>query len=144
MLTLFNTKTYESKVMDEHWVEVDKDILDVIVLLNQKGYLTENSCAGHWKPLTIHDENGSHDATEEEMRDLDFEPNDLPYVSFKEGIEIPSTPVHWESVKYDGKENLYVENPEEVYTESLAEAERKRYLRYLMEWAETLPVYHAL
>ncbi|SCW73789.1 hypothetical protein SAMN02910400_02164 [Lachnospiraceae bacterium C10] len=138
---LFNTSDFEFMTLKDDWVELDEKIGPAVVGLNIKGYKTAFSCAGHFTPLTIVDEDGEHEANIEEMKEHDFCPADEPYLSFAPGVVLPSVPNGWKITGVDGAIILYAEDTDwkSIYTEELFDEKQSDALNNMFAWMESLP-----
>lgn len=130
---LIDIDTYADMVLTEA-KKPDDGIMEILAILNKKGYKTKYSCSGHKKSW-------------KEDRNDDGIINGVltssARIMFKDDYNFPKPPKYWGFKVVDGKDYLYVlpvsHNAKKEDNEKAFNAWKNKYMGTLRTWVENLP-----
>lgn len=118
-----------------HYVEIDDEMVEIIISLNHKGYITRNCCAGHIKrrnqPMTTY---------------VQFR-NIYPFGSIPSGFSLEEQETDdgivnnvIRTIPFQGnrKEGFYAEVGGVILNQAALEDNRKAYINELKKWSYNL------
>ena len=112
----------------------DDGMMEILDILNRKGYKTKYSCTGHKSSFKEdRDENGV----------INGKLSSGARIMFQGDYKFPDPPKHWGWKMVDGKDYLYVlaksHNADKVDVDKAFDAWKNKYMASLRRWVESLP-----
>lgn len=125
--------TYADMVLTEA-KKPDDGIMEILEILNKKGYKTKYSCSGHKKSW-------KEDRNDDGI--INGKLSSSARIMFKEDYNFPKPPKYWGFKSVDGKDYLYVlpvsHNAKKEDNEKAFDAWKNKYMGTLRTWVENLP-----
>lgn len=130
---LIDIDTYADMVLTEA-KKPDDGIMEILAILNKKGYKTKYSCSGHKKSW-------KEDRNDDGI--INGVLSSSARIMFKDDYNFPKPPKYWGFKVVDGKDYLYVlplsHNAKKEDNEKAFNAWKNKYMGTLRTWVENLP-----
>lgn len=130
---LIDIDTYADMVLTEA-KKPDDGIMEILAILNKKGYKTKYSCSGHKKSW-------KEDKNDDGI--INGVLSSSARIMFKDDYNFPKPPKYWGFKVVDGKDYLYVlpvsHNAKKEDNEKAFNAWKNKYMGTLRTWVENLP-----